>query len=136
MPTSLQDRARELAQKADWSVAHRTLEADLRSDLSIVLAPYVLDDLQIPPGDIKQEGIGRAGRFDSMFGRAIIEYKRPSLLDSMSERESAARQALDYLEDPSLGAQVVIVTDGRTWGFLSLDPPTDDLAGRRIGRLP
>jgi len=53
-----------------------------------------------------------------MFGRAVVEYKRPRLLRSAAEREAAALQGLGYLKDDSLGAQVVLITDGETWAFL------------------
>jgi hypothetical protein len=53
-----------------------------------------------------------------MFGQAIIEYKAPQLLQLRREREAAAAQALAYLEDEALGARVVVITDGETWGIL------------------
>jgi len=53
-----------------------------------------------------------------MFGRALVEYKRPHLLETDTERRRAARQAIDYLNDAGIGAEVVIVADGRTWGIL------------------
>lgn len=110
--------AEQLAEKADWSVEHRKLEADLRADLFLVLSPYATSELGIPASDIRQEGTGRAGRFDSMFGRCVVEYKRPGLLDSAVERQNAAAQTVDYLDEPGFGAEVVMITDGRTWGLL------------------
>ena len=64
--------AQELAERSRWSAERRTLEADLRSDLAQILVPYVLRELELPPESIRQEGSGIAGRFDSMFGAAII----------------------------------------------------------------
>ncbi len=110
--------AEQLSEKALWSARNRNIEADLRSDLAQVLVPFVLHEVGLPPEAIRQEGTGRAGRFDSMFGEAILEYKRPQLLRARRERESAAVQALEYLDDPTLGARVVIITDGEIWGIL------------------
>ncbi len=109
--------AEKLYTQAQWSVAHRNLEADLRADLFSVLGPYATDIVQLRLEDVRQEGTGKAGRFDSLFGRVLFEYKRPHRLDSMKERFDAAQQGLGYLEDESVGAQVVIITDGSTWGF-------------------
>jgi hypothetical protein len=111
------EQADRLWTAAQRSVAIRTSEADLRSDLFLVLGPFALNDLGLSLEDVRQEGTGRSGRFDSMIGRAVIEYKRPRLLESHAEREHAASQALGYLDDETLGAQVVIVTDGDTWGW-------------------
>jgi len=107
-----------LHETSEWSARTRHLEADLRSDLFTVLGGFARNVLALPPQDIRQEGTGRSGRFDTMLGRAVIEYKRPGLLDSAAERERAAAQGIGYLEDETLGAQVVILTDGKTWGFL------------------
>lgn len=112
------EQAEQLYRAAVDSLAIRTSEADLRSDLFLFLGPFAHDVLGLPAQSVRQEGTSRSGRFDSMFGRAVIEYKRPRLLDSSTEREHAATQSLGYLEDETLGAQVVIVTDGKTWGFL------------------
>jgi N-6 DNA Methylase len=114
----VEDTARRLAQAAEWSVQHRTLEADLRSDLAQVLIPFATDEVGLPLSEVRQEGSGRGGRFDSMIGAAIIEYKAPRLLRLRPQREAAAAQALDYLDDQSLGARVVMVTDGEVWGIL------------------
>lgn len=117
---SLLKWAARLAEEADRSVnvTGRTLEADLRADLFLVLFPYAHDIVGIPQGDIRQEGTGLSGRFDSLFGRCVIEYKKPGRLDSRAERDDAAEQGIRYLEDASIGADVVIITDGITWGIL------------------
>ena len=107
-----------LADRALWSARHRTLEADLRSDLAQVLVPFLRDEVGLPQESIRQEGSGLVGRFDSMFGSAIIEYKAPGRLRVARERQAAAEQALGYLNDETLGARVVIVTDGELWGIL------------------
>ena len=120
--------ARSLSERALWSSERRTLEADLRSDLAQILVPYALEELGLPQESIRQEGSGIAGRFDSMFGAAIIEYKAPQRLRIPRERQAAADQALGYLSDPQLGARVVIVTDGETWGILR-----DAEAGAELG---
>lgn len=118
MAAPVHTEADELAEWARWSAANRTIEADLRSDLAQVLVPYALNVVGLAQQAIRQEGTGLAGRFDSMFGEAIVEYKAPQLLRSRREKEEAAAQALGYLDDPTLGARVVIVTDGETWGIL------------------
>ena len=139
---SLAEWAGRLAEEADRSVnvTRRTLEADLRADLFTVLFPYARDEVGIPQADIRQEGTGLSGRFDSLFGRCVIEYKKPGLLVSHAEREAAAEQGIRYLEDPIIGADVVIITDGATWGVLrdlSAGPETGeqgwlDLGGARL----
>ena len=103
------------------------MEADLRADLFLVLSPYATETLGIPPEDVRQEGTGRSGRFDSMFGRCVIEYKRPHLLDSVNERHAAAAQAVDYLDDSTIGAEVLMVTDGHTWGLLRDESATPEV---------
>jgi hypothetical protein len=85
-------RAQALTEKALWSSCNRSIEADLRSDLAQVLVPFVLEEVGLQPEAIRQEGTGRAGRFDSMLGEAILEYKRPQLLRNRRERETAAAQ--------------------------------------------
>jgi len=120
LPTAaeLLDGAARLYDVAEFSRANRQIEADLRSDLNTVLQPFAFDVLRIPMSDIRQEGTGISGRFDSMFGSAIVEYKRPGLLASPAERRAAAQQSLGYLDAHDLGATVVILTDGATWGIL------------------
>lgn len=109
--------ASKLAARAAWSADHRDLEADLRSDLAEPLTTAALA-AGLPRTALRQEGVGLAGRFDSLFGDVLVEYKRPGLLASEAARSGAAQQALDYLEDETLGARAVMVTDGRTIGFL------------------
>jgi hypothetical protein len=123
--------AARLAERAAWSAEHRTLEADLRSDLAQVLVPFALDEIGLPQESIRQEGSGLAGRFDSMFGAAIIEYKAPARLRIARERQAAAEQALSYLADEGLGARVVIVTDGEVWGILR-DIDADPEEGQQL----
>jgi hypothetical protein len=116
--TDLQEWAARLSTTSQRSASERKSEADLRADLFLVLGPYAYEALEMDRAAVRQEGTGRSGRFDSMFGRCIVEYKRPNLLNSPTEREHAAGQALEYLEDATLGAEVVMLTDGRTWGLL------------------
>ncbi len=117
---SLSEWAARLANGANRSVTitRRTLEADLRADLFLVLFAYAHDVVGIPREDIRQEGNVLSGRFDSLFGRCVIEYKKPGRLESPAERHGAAEQGIRYLKDPSIGADVVIITDGSTWGLL------------------
>lgn len=53
-----------------------------------------------------------------MFGTTLIEYKSPGELETKSKRRQHAAQALRYLRDEHIGANVVILTDGFTWGIL------------------
>ena len=139
-----EETALELMQAAAWSSEHRALEADLRSDLAQVLVPFATTEVGLPLGAIRQEGSGRSGRFDSMIGSAIIEYKAPRLLRLHPQRAQAATQALEYLADERLGARAVIVTDGETWGILRDigaspdigDQATLDLGAQAEGLIP
>lgn len=92
-------------------------ESDLRHRLWEFFGPWAREVLEIPDSALKQEGTGRAGRFDSRIGRAIIEYKTPGFLaeGNAANRRDAAVQALDYIDDPQMGADVVVLTDGRVW---------------------
>jgi hypothetical protein len=93
----------------------RTNESDLRHDLFLVLGPFLIGEVGMSPTSIQHEHTSVGGRYDSLFGTALIEYKRPGLLAIESERRRAARQAIDYLNDSGLGVNVAIVTDGETW---------------------
>ena len=96
----------------------RSNEADLRHDLFLVLGRFLIDEVGMPPTAIQHERSSSAGRYDSLFGTALVEYKRPGLLATEAERRRAARQAVDYLNDTGLGVTIAIVTDGETWGVL------------------
>ncbi len=109
----------------------RNQEAELRHDLFLVLGPYLIDEVGVPNQAIQHERTSTAGRYDSLFGRALVEYKRPGLLGTDTERRRAARQAIEYLDDTLIGAEVVIVTDGRTWGILR-DPSEGSTAGTQL----
>lgn len=97
--------------KDDWN------ESDLRHRLWEFFGPWAREVLGLPDSALKQEGTGRAGRYDSRIGRAIVEYKTPGFLaeGNAANRRDAAAQALDYIEDPQMGADVVILTDGKVW---------------------
>ncbi|WP_419839685.1 N-6 DNA methylase [Candidatus Poriferisodalis sp.] len=92
-------------------------ESDLRHRLWEFFGPWAREVLEMPDSALKQEGTGRAGRYDSRIGRAIIEYKTPGFLaeGNAANRRDAAVQALDYIDDPQMGADVVVLTDGRVW---------------------
>lgn len=99
-------------------------ESDLRHALYLVFHDYCLSEVGLNEVDIRHEGTSSSGRFDSMFGTALIEYKSPGELDTKTKRRIHAEQALRYLKDQKLGATVVILTDGRTWGILR-DPEAE-----------
>ena len=100
-------------------------EADLRHHLWVFFEPWATSVLGLDQSALSQEGTGLSGRYDSRIGRAVIEYKKPMSLRSDAEKRSAADQALGYVEDPTMGADVVIVTDGETWAHYRdpSDPP-------------
>src|SRR5215207_5087531 len=98
---SIETWAAALATAADGG---RDNEADLRHDIFLVLGPYLLEEVGLPAAAVQHERTSLAGRYDSMFGRALVEYKRPRLLDTETERRRAASQALAYLDDTGLGA--------------------------------
>src|SRR5437870_2698804 len=108
----LADWARALSSAADHG---RDQEAELRHDLFLVFGPFLKEEVGLPDAAVQHERTSVAGRYDSMFGRALVEYKRPRLLATDTERRHAARQALEYLDDSQLGAEVVVITDGLTW---------------------
>ncbi len=112
--------ARRLAETAQRPHAN---ESELRHALYTVLYPYCTDVVGLHPGQIRHERSGGRGRFDSLLGSTLIEYKSPGELDTRTKRRTHAGQALRYLADEHLGAHIVILTDGRTWGILR-DPST------------
>jgi len=113
--TTLGECAEELAQVAGRQHGN---EAELRHNLYVVLQPFCVNVLEMEPGDIRHEIAGRSGRFDTLFGRVLIEYKTPGRLASEANRRTDAQQTIDYLRDEGVGADVAILTDGHTWGIL------------------
>ena len=95
----------QLTEAAQRSASVRDVEADLRRDLELVLAPFARDEVGLPDGAVRAEGTGRAGRFDAIYGGVIVEFKRPGLLGATGERSQAAQQGLSYLEDETLDAR-------------------------------
>ena len=90
-------------------------ESDLRHHLWLTLQPWARHTLGLDQTALAQEGTGKAGRFDSRIGRAIIEYKTPGHFDKDSNRRKAAQQGIDYVNDATMGADVVVLTDGKIW---------------------
>ena len=121
-PASI-ERAEELASRAQTSVTLRN-ESDLRHHLWVFFEPWATNVLGLHQSALSHEGTGLSGRYDSRIGRTIVEYKKPKLLRSDSEKHAAAIQALNYVTDPTMAADVVIVTDGEIWGHYR-DPSTD-----------
>lgn len=107
--------AEKLSRFAQEAAAAGGNEAELRAHLWLFFQPWAITTVGLEQSSLKQEGKTTAGRFDSRIGSAIIEYKKPGLLDSQSERAKAARQAQSYVDDPAMGAKVVVLTDGTTW---------------------
>jgi len=119
LPESEPDVAGLWADRLSGAAAERyENEAGLRHGLYTVLGPYLTSVVGLAQSDIRHELTSTGGRCDSLFGRALFEYKTPGLLDAAAERRKAAEQSLRYLTDAGLGAVVVIITDGSTWGIL------------------
>ena len=112
-PASI-EQAEQLTNRAQDS-ANLHNESDLRHHLWVFFEPWARQVLGLHQSALAQEGTGESGRYDSRIGRALIEYKKPKLLQSDAERHSAAIQALGYVADPTIAADVVIITDGETW---------------------
>ena len=106
------------AQLAEVSGRRYANESELRHNLAIVLQPFCVEVLEMRSTDIRHEGVGQSGRFDSLFGRVVIEYKTPGRLDSEANRRADAEQTVAYLRDQEVGADVAMITDGRTWAIL------------------
>ena len=123
------EQAEQLAIRAQNSVGLHN-ESDLRHHLWVFFEPWATTILGLDQSDLSQEGTGLSGRYDSRIGRTIIEYKKPALLQSSSERKAAARQALNYLTDPLMAADIAIVTDGETWGHYR-DPSAETEIGEQ-----
>lgn len=109
------EHARLLATQSQQAEANGGSESDLRHHLWLFFHPWATSGLGLDQSALSQEGTGLSGRYDSRIGRAIIEYKVPGSLASVSAQEEAAEQALKYVNDPTMAADVVVVTDGTTW---------------------
>lgn len=109
----------------DAAAASYANESALRHGLYTALHPFLVDHLGLDPADIQHEGSSTSGRFDSLFGRVLVEYKSPGELESDGKRKTHARQAINYLLDEKIGADIVLLTDGRTWGILRDNPHAD-----------
>src|SRR5699024_11889143 len=88
-------------------------EAELRHGISEVLVPYCATVVGLEPSQIRHERTTQSGRFDTMLGTTLIEWKNPGELETKTKRRKHAEQALRYLEDKQIVAVVVILTDDR-----------------------
>ena len=127
-PASI-EQAEQLTNRAQDS-ANLHNESDLRHHLWVFFEPWARQVLGLHQSALAQEGTGESGRYDSRIGRALIEYKKPKLLQSDAERHSAAIQALGYVADPTIAADVVIITDGETWAH-HRDPSAETEIGEQ-----
>ncbi len=93
-------------------------EAELRYGLYTVLHPYCVEVVGLDEAQLRHEGTSSSGRFDTLLGTTLIEYKAPRELETNSRRRHHAEQALRYLADEHIGASVVLITDGYWWGIL------------------
>jgi hypothetical protein len=112
-----QQLASNLLSSAEDCLLHKHTEEDLRQDLHASLQA-VCRSVGISNSQIRMEGTNTSGRFDSLYGHVLIEWKRPGRISSSRiERNQAACQALSYVDDQRFRDCSVIVTDGLTWGF-------------------
>lgn len=125
---SASEHATHLATQSQQAEANGGTESDLRHHLWLFLHPWATTVLRLDQSALSQEGTGLSGRYDSRIGRAIIEYKVPNSLGSVSAQEEAAEQALKYINDPTMAADVVIITDGTVWAHYR-----DESAGPELG---
>ena len=123
------EQAKNLMNRAEDYANLRT-ESDLRHHLWVFFEPWATEVLGLHQSALAQEGTAASGRYDSRIGRALIEYKKPKLLEKPAERRAAAIQALGYVADPTIGADVVIITDGKTWAH-HRDPSADMEVGEQ-----
>jgi hypothetical protein len=93
-------------------------EAGLRHALYNVMAAYCTEVVGLSNAQLLHEGTSSSGRYDTLLGSTLIEFKSPGELNTLTKRRVHAGQALRYLRDEAIGATVVILTDGRTWGIL------------------
>lgn len=112
---SAEEHAQHLSDKSIEAAMQGGNEADLRHHLWLFFQPWATQVLDLDQSALSQEGTGTVGRYDSRIGRAIIEYKAPGSLAKEKAQEEAAEQALLYVEDPAMAADVVIITDGTVW---------------------
>lgn len=113
--TTRSEWARQLAEASGSSHSN---EAELRHTVYTVLSPYCLSVVGLERSQLRHEGTSKSGRFDTMLGSTLIEWKNPGELGTKTKRQQHAEQAVRYLRDEDIGAVVVIVTDGRVWGIL------------------
>lgn len=106
------------SQLAEVSARPYKNESNLRHGLYSVLHPYAIQEVGLQDDDIRHEGMSSSGRFDSIFGSTLIEYKTPGELETKAKRRHHSAQALRYVEDAQIGATIVILTDGRMWAIL------------------
>lgn len=114
--------ARQLFEAA--GAAHGN-ESELRHTVYNILAPYCTTVVGLDQNQLRHEGTSQSGRFDTLLGSTLIEWKTPGELSTRTKRLKHADQALRYLRDERIGAVVVVITDGRTWGILR-DPEALD----------
>ncbi len=93
-------------------------ESELRHAVFLILHDYATDVVGMDEAAIRHEGTSTSGRFDSRYGNTLIEYKSPGELSTRTKQRRHSAQALRYLHDERIGADVVILTDGYTWGIL------------------
>lgn len=93
-------------------------EAELRHAAYVVLEPYALSVVGLQRHQLRHEGTSASGRFDTLLGTTLIEWKAPGELSTKSRRRLHAEQALRYLRDEEIGATVVLLADGTYWGIL------------------
>jgi len=125
---TLQDHADTLAATFAHAAAICHNEIELRLQVEPVIRTALRELYGFTWDQIRSERLNVAGRYDTSYGGAIVEYEWRM---GSSRRRHGAEQALAYLaaERDRLGhehAFTAIVTDGREWGFLLSDVLADE----------
>lgn len=125
---SLSDWSEELAAVFDEAARRFSNEMELREHVHSKIVAAVADlyglGLSATAGEINTKKGGGRSPLDRLYGGVAVEWEWDM---SSARREHGAGQALTYLRNlrannPSEGAFTAVVADGKTWGFLRVDP--------------
>jgi hypothetical protein len=124
---SLLDWADRLAAAADYAVAHRTNEEELRLDLNAVIvnaARSLYGSTESFTSSERSSQADHRSPYDNLYGGVVVEWEWAM---GRARRRHGAEQALGYLANlraraGNESAFTAVVSDGRQWGFLAIDP--------------
>jgi len=99
-------------------------EEDLKMRAEHILRNEVFEILDIPWAkyeDRSEKGVF-SGQKDALYGKVVIEYKRPDLLESDSEAENAKNQVIEYIQGETDEENYTdffgVILDGTNIGFI------------------